>query len=109
MLENSTLEAGDQSEQARVLETWALETQLLPGRKIKAHQLVNHRRAFLTLEGALTDNRGSVTRQLEGESKWLSNEPDLKHIELYVHGQCWLLVIQRILAQEFEIEIIEQS
>ena len=54
------IESGD------ALETWALAEELLPGKTVSAQRLPSHRLAYLTYEGAISGDRGSVKRVVAG-------------------------------------------
>jgi hypothetical protein len=109
MLESPSFENGNPSEDSRVLKTWALDSEPRPGEKMKALQLPDHRAAFLTFEGPLTNGRGEVKRQFGGELEWITNEPDFKLVELLRSGTSWLLSLQRVQGEEFEVEITAKS
>jgi hypothetical protein len=48
------------------LRTWAVGAKPTPGRDIPARALAGHRRAYLTYEGPLSGDRGTVRRWDEG-------------------------------------------
>lgn len=75
------LEAGD------VLRTWALEREPEPNCEIAAELLPDHRLAYLTYEGPVSHNRGSVTRWDAGEYHALEESP--QRLRLIVKGS-WL-------------------
>lgn len=98
----------DEPDDVRTLVTWALESQPIAGQKIKALRLEDHRRAFLSFEGPLSNGRGLVERQLEGEVEWISSSPDLTQVSLDLPGGKWLVNLRRIRGEEFEVLIEEQ-
>jgi hypothetical protein len=49
-------------EEAEALKTWSLERAPAHDTAIRAKQLPDHRKAYLTYEGPVSENRGSVTR-----------------------------------------------
>lgn len=63
------LEAGER------LRTWAVYGDITSPRPQPAESLADHRRAYLDLEGPLSDGRGSVTRYDRGEYRLEQEEP----------------------------------
>lgn len=59
-----------------LLRTWALDESPQPGRQFAALPLAPHRRDYLTYEGPVSGNRGSVARWDAGECLLDSDEPD---------------------------------
>jgi hypothetical protein len=49
------------------LKTYATTTDIFPGNGSTLQAISDHRRAYLTLEGPLSNDRGTVTRVDEGE------------------------------------------
>ena len=90
------LESGD------VLRTWALEQlpcdwetartrtlgvfancpDLASGNAVRAEQLADHRPAYLTLEGPLSDGRGSVIRVAAGTYESMAESADERSLKL---------------------------
>ncbi len=48
------------------LRSWAIDAEPAPGRDLPARALPDHRRAYLTFEGEVSDGRGVVRRWDEG-------------------------------------------
>jgi len=48
------------------LRTWAVDAPIVPGVKLAARLLPDHRRIYLTFEGPISGDRGSVRRVVEG-------------------------------------------
>jgi hypothetical protein len=61
-------------EEGGVLRTWALEAPPEAGRDIPARQLVDHRLEYLTYEGPISGDRGTVRRVAEGTYRTLASE-----------------------------------
>lgn len=59
--------AAGQNEDASVLKTFATLENRFPEHGAHLKELADHRRAYLKIEGALSQNRGSVQRVDEGE------------------------------------------
>jgi hypothetical protein len=68
-----------------VLLTWALEAFPEQGLVSRAHSLPDHRLAYLTYQGPVSQNRGSVTRREQGEFRWLHRSSQTLRIQ--VSGQ----------------------
>ena len=103
MLEERAVEVFDPD--ARTLETWALESQPLVGRTIRAQQLDNHRAWFLDNDGTLSGGRGVVTRHLSGEFEWLINCEDVKRLKMTTDNGDWFVSIIRIGGTECAVEV----
>ena len=67
------------------LRTWAMASEPVPGIAIDAEQLADHRLEYLTYEGPISNDRGSVTRWDEGSYTLL--EDDSERILLLLNGQ----------------------
>src|SRR5271165_2579794 len=48
------------------LKTWAVDAPIVPGVELPARLLPNHRRIYLSFEGPISGDRGSVRRVAEG-------------------------------------------
>ena len=70
------LEAGD------VLRTWALAEPLNSDCPLEAEALPDHRLAYLTYEGPLSDDRGRVARQDEGTAEVVEEADGLLVLQL---------------------------
>jgi hypothetical protein len=62
-------------EDSGVLRTWALDEAPRLGHAIAATQLPDHRLDYLTYEGEVSGNRGTVSRVVEGEYTLLDEQP----------------------------------
>ena len=91
MLEKST--PADFDPDARTLETWALQSEPIVGAKINAKRLEDHRARYLDEEGPLSNNRGRVSRLLEGEFEWLPVENTFSERRLRLKNPPWQLNI----------------
>ncbi len=61
--------------------TWAVDE--LPGPNPQtATRLANHRAAYLTYEGEISHNRGSVTQHDAGTVEWLTNQTEQIVVQL---------------------------
>lgn len=77
-------------EDGRVLLTWALQTLPEQSSATQVHKLPDHRPAYLTYEGPVSNHRGSVRRWDQGEFQWIQRSEDLLHIRVLgqqLHGQ----------------------
>ena len=72
--------------------TWALEKSPLDSTTSNAIQLPNHRLAYLTEEGPVSNNRGTVRRIDDGEYEWITRQPD--RIEVRLAGEQLVGVIR---------------
>lgn len=70
------LEMGDS------LRTWALAELPVPGREMVVEALPNHRLAYLDYEGAISGNRGVVTRLETGEFEVLEVSAEVLVVQL---------------------------
>jgi hypothetical protein len=68
-----------------ILLTWALEAFPEQGLVSRAQSLPDHRPAYLTYQGPVSHNRGSVTRWEQGEFRWLQRSSQTLRIQ--VSGQ----------------------
>jgi hypothetical protein len=61
--------------------TWAMSE--LPGPEARlAEELSPHRIAYLDYEGPVSNNRGIVSRLIQGEYDWLERQPDQLAVRL---------------------------
>jgi hypothetical protein len=68
-----------------VLRTWSLPELPTEGKDIPAKALPDHRLAYLTFEGPVSGNRGSVGRIEEGEYEVLAESAIL--LEIHIAGR----------------------
>jgi hypothetical protein len=59
-----------------VLQTWALEDEPAPGAQIAAERLADHRLAYLSYEGPVSQGRGEVVRWDRGEFELVAQSED---------------------------------
>jgi hypothetical protein len=71
------LEVGD------VLRTWAIDRPLEPGIDLPARDLADHRLVYLTYEGEISGNRGSVRRLDQGMYHPLIWQADRVRVKLF--------------------------
>ncbi|MDG2208087.1 MAG: DNA polymerase ligase N-terminal domain-containing protein [Pirellulales bacterium] len=89
-------------EKEEYLMTWALPAIPENGEQLHALPLQKHRLCYLDYEGALTENRGVVTRHDWGSYKEISDEPEQYVIELQGQRLCGRATIgKRILHDEY--------
>jgi DNA polymerase Ligase (LigD) len=67
-----------------VLRTWALDQEPAMAGVTTARQLADHRLAYLTYEGEISGERGSVTRWDAGEYSMRKTSPD--HLSVRLRG-----------------------
>jgi hypothetical protein len=68
---------------APMLRTWALDRwPLESGMECRAVALPRHRRRYLTYEGPVSGNRGTVTRVETGQFQLLTDAPDMVVLQL---------------------------
>jgi hypothetical protein len=72
------LEAGN------TLRTWSLDCRPVPGVELTVRALADHRLAYLSYEGPVSGNRGSVQRVAEGTFRALEWQPG--HIRVWLAG-----------------------
>jgi DNA polymerase Ligase (LigD) len=72
------LEAGDG------LKTWSLGAPIVPGLRLEASMLPDHRRIYLTFEGPIAGGRGRVRRVAEGAYQTIEWTPE--HIRVLLIG-----------------------
>jgi hypothetical protein len=88
-------------EHGAALKTWSFTDWPTLDNTISAEQKPDHRRVYLTYEGELTGNRGSVARKAWGEFRWLRCDDFQAHIEMIVcqgaanHSDWWQITLQR--------------
>lgn len=71
--------------------TWRLLDEPGPGRTVRAEAIADHRRHYLTYEGPVSGDRGTVARWDAGTFEWIVNEGDRVEVELTgdrLHGRC---------------------
>ncbi len=81
-------------EHAGALRTWALEKPPLPGEIVSAERLPDHRLEYLDYEGAVSRDRGSVSRVDFGRYEVLHETPTALAVRLdgqKIHGTLTLL------------------
>jgi hypothetical protein len=85
-------------EQGEALATWRLAR--LPKRgdlqPIPADRIADHRKAYLTYEGPLTRDRGTVTRVEEGTCEVLEQTGDCWRLMIYGRRLCSSYVLKRL-------------
>jgi hypothetical protein len=69
-------------EQGEMLRTWALENLPTADQPVLAERLPDHRNVYLEYEGAVSGERGSVTRVDHGEYSIVEELPDRLTIEI---------------------------
>jgi len=69
-------------EQGEVLRAWRLEHPPEEGRLIAAKPLADHRKLYLTYEGPISGNRGSISRWDSGEFTLVEESPTRIRIRL---------------------------
>ena len=100
-------------ETGELLRTWALDERPTCDHSLEALALPDHRPEYLTFEGPLSDDRGSVTRQDEGTAE-VVQEADGRLV-LVLHGRelRGRLTLQRIDAavdpQRWRFELSDRS
>jgi len=75
-------------EEGEALATWQCPTNpadLPPGQTLPCQKLPDHRRAYLTYEGPISENRGKVRRVEEGRYERLAANEQLLRVRL--HGK----------------------
>jgi hypothetical protein len=82
-------------EQDGHLRTWACDALPQSDSTTLADQLPDHRVAYLTYEGEVSGNRGSVTRVAAGEYEFLEETPQFVRIRLSSDTISGLLTIAR--------------
>jgi hypothetical protein len=65
-----------------VLRTWSLAELPTMGKAVPAESLPDHRLAYLTYEGPVSGDRGSVSRVEEGEFEVMAESGELLHVRL---------------------------
>jgi DNA polymerase Ligase (LigD) len=63
-------------ETGEVLRTWRLSAPPAEGREAAIQSSFDHRLVYLTYEGPISGNRGTVLRWDEGEFEWLRQDAD---------------------------------
>jgi DNA polymerase Ligase (LigD) len=66
------------------LKTWAVDAPIVPGVKLTARMLPDHRRIYLTFEGQISAGRGSVRRVAEGVYQTM--EWTVEHVRVLLTG-----------------------
>lgn len=82
-------------EEAGVLATWQCPSNpaaLSPGETLLCQKLPDHRTAYLTYEGPVSDGRGEVRRVEEGSYNQLAASP--KHRRVRLHGKTPLGLVE---------------
>ena len=69
-------------EDGDVLRTWALEELPEAGKAIRADRLPDHRSAYLTYEGRVSDDRGHVTRWDQGQFESIARSDNSLRLQL---------------------------
>jgi len=64
------------------LRTWAVDAPIVPGVELAARLLPDHRRTYLTFEGPISGDRGSVRRVAEGEFQTIEWRVDCVRVQL---------------------------
>lgn len=72
--------------------TWRILTDPTQPGPYPAKPLPDHRLHYLTYEGPVSGDRGSVKRVDSGELIWLTNRPEVTRVLLY--GECWQGVLE---------------
>jgi hypothetical protein len=75
--------------------TWRLPAPLPAGQAILAVRLPDHRPHYLTYEGPISGNRGTVQRERSGHFQILLEEPGRLEILLRDASGEWLLTLQQ--------------
>jgi len=75
--------------------TWRLPAPLAVGEAILAVRLPDHRRLYLTYEGPVSGDRGTVQRERTGHFQILLEEPGRLELFLSDHSGAWLLSLQQ--------------
>ncbi len=76
------------------LRTWTIDAEPCPGRDLPARALPDHRRAYLTFEGEISGNRGTVRRWDEGTCEVEAWEPGL--VRLVLDGRQLLGLVELV-------------
>jgi hypothetical protein len=66
------------------LRTWAIDAPIVPWVELPARSLPDHRLIYLTYEGPISDNRGSVRRVAEGTFQAI--DWDVDHVRVKLAG-----------------------
>ncbi len=69
-------------EDGEVLLTWALQAFPEHGKVARVQRLPDHRLAYLTYEGPVSDHRGSVHRWDQGEYQWIRRDDHSLHVRV---------------------------
>jgi hypothetical protein len=64
------------------LRTWAVDAPIVPGVELPARLLPDHRRIYLSFEGPLSGDRGSVRRVAEGMFQTIEWHVDRVRVQL---------------------------
>lgn len=64
---------------------WCVEQEIKPGQKLTANELPRHRLHYLTYEGPISGNRGTVTRWDSGDYETLMTTADCFEARLHGH------------------------
>jgi hypothetical protein len=83
-------------EQDGILRTWACDSLPQGDTPTLADPLPDHRLAYLTYEGEVSSNRGSVTRVAAGEYELLEETPQLVRVRLLSDTITGVLTIARV-------------
>ncbi|MGC1275020.1 MAG: DNA polymerase ligase N-terminal domain-containing protein [Planctomycetaceae bacterium] len=76
------LEAGE------ACRTWRLLDEPGAGRTVRAKPIAEHRLHYLTYDGPVSGNRGTVTRWDTGSFEWIASETDRVEVELVGERLC---------------------
>jgi hypothetical protein len=100
-------------EKGNALRTWALDEPPTRDRPQQAEALPDHRPEYLTYEGPLSDDRGSVTRQDEGTAETIAESDGRLVLELHGRELRGRLTLERIDAaadpQRWRFELSDRS
>lgn len=84
-------------QQDDVLWTWALNELPAPQTVCRGKKLPNHDLKYLDYEGPIGRQRGSVTRVIAGQFKWLAHSPGgVSTAMLFVDNSNWKMTIKEL-------------
>lgn len=92
--------------------TWSLDHLPAPGPTIHAAQLPDHDLKYLTFEGPINGNRGSVTQIAKGRFQWvIRDEAGDWRIQLFFNKTAWEVTAIQVESQffDFTFKLLEQN
>jgi hypothetical protein len=95
-------------DQDRLL-TWELMRRPEAGMTITAKRLPDHRLAYLDFEGALSENRGIVSRWEKGRLLWLSKSPTRLAARLVNDRLDWRVEVTIESDQSISVSVFESG